>query len=99
MPTKGGIGLKTTRLNDGSHRVMGMASGSVSATSELQIGEEITSIDDIELANMPTESVGVLLSGSPGSSVCLHMVNLGGVYIYMYIYMYIYIYIYICIYT
>ena len=80
MPTKKGIGLKTTRLNGGSHRVIGMASSSASAASgELQIGEEITSIDNTELANMPKESVGVLLSGPPGSSVSLRMVSLGGV--------------------
>ena len=57
-----------------------MASSSASAASgELQIGEEITSIDNTELANMPKESVGVLLSGPPGSSVSLRMVSLGGV--------------------
>jgi len=80
MPTKGWIGLNTIRLNDGSHRVIEMASGSVSAIGgELQIGEELTLIDDTESANLPTESVGVLLSDSPASSVRLNQVSLGGV--------------------
>ena len=66
MPTKKGIGLKTTRLNGGSHRVIGMASSSASAASgELQIGEEITSIDNTDLANMPKESGRSPAFGSP----------------------------------
>ena len=32
MPSKGWTGLKTTRLNDGSHRIIKLSSGSSSAT-------------------------------------------------------------------
>ena len=50
MSTKEWTGLKTTRLNDGSHRVIKLAMGSSSATSgDIQIGEELTHVDDIEV--------------------------------------------------
>ena len=49
MPTKEWTGLKTIRLNDGSHRVIKLVIGSPSATSgDIQIGEELTHVDDIE---------------------------------------------------
>jgi len=45
MPTKGWTRLKTTRLNDGSHRVIKLVIGSPSATSgDIQIGEEFTHV-------------------------------------------------------
>jgi len=80
MPRRGGIGLKTTRLNDGCHRVVATTPGSASAAEgEIRIGEEITSIDNIDLMHLPMESVLVLLSGPPGVDVSLSMVSLGGV--------------------
>ena len=80
MPKKEWIGLKIARLNDGSHRIMGLVTGSSAATSgELQIGEELSQIDDIDIVSLPTESVRVLLAGSPGSSVHLHIISLEGV--------------------
>ena len=80
MPSKGWTGLKTSRLNDGSRRVIKLAIGSPSATSgEIQMGEELTHFDDIEVSNLPIESIDVLLSVSPDSKVRLHLINLGGV--------------------
>jgi len=80
MPTKGWIGLKSVRLNDGSHRVIRLATGSSSATSgKFRIGEELTLVDDIDVRSLPTESIEILLSGPPYSSVRLHLISLGGV--------------------
>ena len=80
MPTKGWIGLKTTRLNDGSHRVIKLAIESPSATSgDIQMGEELTHVHDIEVSNLPIEAIDVLLSGPPDSQVRLHLVSLGEV--------------------
>jgi len=80
MPTKGWIGLRTVRLNDGSHRVIRLTRGSPPATSgDIQIGEGPTCIDDIEVSNLPTESIEILLSGLPDSNVRLHLISLGGV--------------------
>ena len=80
MPTKGWTGLKTIRLNDGSHGVIKLAMGSSSATSgNIQIGEELTHVDDIEACNLPAESMGTLLSGPPDSNVRLYLISLGGV--------------------
>jgi len=59
---------------------MGLVTGSSAATSgELQIGEELSQIDDIDIVSLPTESVRVLLAGSPGSSVHLNIISLEGV--------------------
>ena len=59
---------------------MGLAMGSSVATScELQIGVELSQIDDIDVVNLPTESGRILLAGSSGSSVYLHLISLGGV--------------------
>jgi len=53
IPTEGWIGLRTVRLNDGSHRVIRLTRGSPSATSgDIQIGEELTYVDDIEVSNL-----------------------------------------------
>jgi len=80
MPTKGWIELKTVRLNDGCHRVIRLVMGSSSATSaDIQISEELTHVDDIKVRNLPTESIEILLSGPPDSSVRLHLISLGGV--------------------
>ena len=80
MPTKGWTGLKTSRLNDGSHRVIKLVIGSPSATSgDIQIGEELTHVDDIEMSNLPIESIDILLSGPPDSNVRLYLISLGGV--------------------
>jgi len=80
MPSKGWTGLKTTRLNDGSHRVIKLAIESPSATSgDIQMGEALTHVDDIEVSKIPIESIDVLLSGSPDSRVRLHLSSLGGV--------------------
>jgi hypothetical protein len=80
MPSKGWTGLKTTRLNDGSHRIIKLAIGSPSATSgDILMGEELTHVDDIEVSNLPIESTDVLLSGAPDSKVRLHLISLGGV--------------------
>jgi len=80
MPTKGWTGLKTTRLNDGSHRVIKLVVGSPSATSgDIQMGEELNHVDDIEVSNLPIESIHILLSGPPDSKVRLHLISLGGV--------------------
>ena len=58
---------------------MGLAMGSSVATScELQIGVELSQIDDIDVVTLPTESVRILLAGSSGSSVYLHLISLGG---------------------
>jgi len=55
MPKKEWIGLKIARLNDGSHIIMGLVMGSSAATSgELQIGEKLSQIDDIEIVHLPT---------------------------------------------
>ena len=57
MHTKGWTGLKTTRLNDGCHRVIKLVMGSSSATSgDIQVGGELTHVDDIEVSNLPIES-------------------------------------------
>ena len=62
MPSKGWIGLKTTRLNDGRHRVIKLAIESPSATSgDIQMGEELTHVDDIKVSNLPMKSIDVLL--------------------------------------
>ena len=80
MLSKGWTGSKTTRLNDGSHRIIKLAIGSPSATSgDIQMGEELTHVDDIEVSNPPVESIDVLLSGAPDSKVRLHLISLGGV--------------------
>jgi len=80
MPSKGWTGLKTTRLNDGSHRVIKLAIGSPSATSgDIQMGEELTHVDDIKVSNLLMKSIDVLLSGPPDSNIRLHLINLGGV--------------------
>jgi len=72
--------LKTTRLNDGSHRIIKLSSGSPSATSgDILMGEELTHVDDIEVSNLPIESIDVLVSGAPDSKVRLHLISLGGV--------------------
>ena len=42
-------------------------------------GKELTHVDDIEVRNLPIESIDVLLSGSPDSKVRLHLISLGGV--------------------
>jgi len=79
MPSKGGIGLRTTRLNDGSHRVIGLALGSSAASDgDLMIGEEVTHIDDVGVTNLPSEVVGILLAGMPDSEVRLGITSLGG---------------------
>jgi len=63
-----------------SHRVIKLAIGSPSATSgDIQMGEELTHVDDIEVSNLPMESIDVLLSDSPDSKVHLHLISLGGV--------------------
>jgi len=80
MPSKGWTGLKITRLNDGSLRIIKLAIGSPSATNgEILMGEELTHVDDIEESNLPIESIDVLLSGAPDSKVRLHLISLGGV--------------------
>ena len=80
MQAKGWIGLRTVRLNDGSHRVIRLTRGSPSATSgDIQIGEDLTYVDDIEVSNLPTESIEILLSGPSDSNVRLHLISLGGV--------------------
>jgi len=80
MPTKGWTGLKSTRLNDGSHRVIKLVIGSPSATSgDIQIGGELIHVDDIEVSNLPIESIDILLSGPQDSNVCLYQISLGGV--------------------
>ena len=43
------------------------------------MGEELTHVDDIEVSNLPIESIDVLLSGSPDCKVRLHLISLGGV--------------------
>jgi len=43
------------------------------------MGEELTHVDDIEVSNLQTVSIDVLLSGSPDSNVRLHLISLGGV--------------------
>jgi len=43
------------------------------------MGEEVTHVDDIEVSNLPIESIDVLLSGVPDSKVHLHLISLGGV--------------------
>jgi len=79
MPTKGWTGLKTTRLNDGSHRVIKLVIGSPSATSgDIHMGEELTHVDDIEVSNLPIESIDILLSDPPDSNVRLYLISLGG---------------------
>ena len=61
-------------------RVIKLAIGSPSATSgDIQMGEELTHVDDIEVSNLPIESIDVLLSGAPDSKVRLHLISLGGV--------------------
>jgi len=80
MPSKGWTGLKTTRLNDGSHRIVRLSIGSPSATSgDIVMGEELTHVDDIEVSNLSIEFIDVLLSGAPDSKVRLHLISLGGV--------------------
>ena len=80
VSTKGWTRLKTTRLNDGSHRVIKLVMGSPSATSgDIQIGEELTHVDDIKVSNLPIESIDVLLSDPPDSNVCLHLISPGGI--------------------
>jgi hypothetical protein len=80
MLLKGWTRLKTNRLNDGSHRVIKLAIASPSATSgDVQMGEEFNHVDDIEVSNLPMESIDVLLSGPPDSKVRLHLISLGGV--------------------
>jgi len=69
--------VRTVRLNDGSHEVIRLTRGSPSATSgDLQIGEELTYVDDIEVSNLLTKSIEILLSGLPDSNVRLHMIIL-----------------------
>ena len=46
---------------------------------QVQIGEELTHVDDIEVSNLPIESIHILLSGPPDSKVRLHLISLGGV--------------------
>jgi len=80
LPTKGWTKLKPARLNDGSHGVIELVMGSSSATSgDIQIGEELTHVDDIKVNNLPTESIEILLSGPPDSDVHLYLISLGGV--------------------
>jgi len=80
MLLKGWTRLKTNRLNDGSHRVIKLAIASPSATSgDVQMGEEFNHVDDIEVSNLPMESIDVLLSGPPDSKVRLHLISLRGV--------------------
>jgi len=80
MPSKGWTSLKTTRLNDVSHRIIKLAIGSPSATSgDILMGEELTHVDDIEVSNLPIESTDVLLSGPPDSKVRLQLISIGGV--------------------
>ena len=80
MPTTGWIGLKTVRLNDGSHRVIRLAIGSSPTTSgNIQICEELTYVDNIEVSNLPTESIEILVSDPPDSHVRLHLFSLGSV--------------------
>ena len=43
------------------------------------MGEELTHVDDIEVSNLPIESIDVLPSGSPDFKVRLHLISLGGV--------------------
>jgi len=45
----------------------------------IQISEELTHVDDIEVRNLPTESIEILFSGPLDSSVRLHLISLGGV--------------------
>jgi hypothetical protein len=79
-PTKGWTGLKTTRLNDGSHGVIKLVIGSPSATyGDIPIGEEFTYVDDIEVSNLPIDTIDILLSGPPDSNVRLYLISLGGV--------------------
>ena len=80
MPSKGWTSLKTTRLNDVSHRIIKLAIGSPSATSgDILMEKELTHVDNIEVSNLPIESIDVLLSGTPDSKVRLHLISLGGV--------------------
>ena len=68
------------QAHDGSHRVIRLTRGSPSATNgDIQIGEELTYVDDIEERNFPTESIEILLLGLPDSNVRLQVINLGGV--------------------
>jgi len=79
MPTKGWTGLKTTRLNDSSRRVIKLLIGSPSATSgDIQIREGPTQVDDIEASKVPIESIDILLSGPPDSNLRLYLISLGG---------------------
>jgi len=68
------------QAHDGSHRVIRLTRGSPSATNgDIQIGEELTYVDDIEERNFSTESIEILLLGLPDSNVRLQVINLGGV--------------------
>ena len=79
MQTRGWIGLSTVRLNDDSHRDIRLTRGSPSATSgDIQIGEELTYVGNIEVSNLPTESIEILLLGPPDYNVRLHLISLGG---------------------
>jgi len=46
---------------------------------QVQIGEELTHVDDIEVSNLPIESIDILLLGPPVSNVRLYLISLGGV--------------------
>jgi len=41
--------------------------------------DELTLVDDVEVSNLLTESMEILLSGPPDSSTHLHLISLGGV--------------------
>ena len=64
------------------HIIIKLTIGSPSATSgDILMGEELTNVDDIQVGNLPIESIDVLrlLSGSPDSKVRLHLISLRGV--------------------
>ena len=48
-------------------------------SGDIQMGEELTHVDDIEVNNLPLESIDILLSGPPDSNVRLYLISLGGV--------------------
>ena len=78
--TSGGVGITTTSLASGLHRVLKVTRGTPAALSGvINAGDTLTQIDNVVLKDAQSEAVVVLLTGPRGSEVELGVLSVNGI--------------------
>jgi len=76
---RGGIGIITTMLANGQHRVQKVLPDTPAAKAEvINAGDTLVRIDSILLKDTQTDTVVALLVGPPGTGVVLELTNANG---------------------